>query len=95
MYRYTSSLHRREETTKNIPQQTSLRDRIVIIWKSLDISSIPLRIKITTECVIFSYESKKEKVPCDSEYIRSVIDEIEGANGENNENKSCMRMKCF
>lgn len=92
MYRYTSSLHRREETIKDIKQDAPLRDRIIKIWKSLDISSIPLRIKITTECVIFSYESKKEKVPCDSEYIRSVIDEIEGQNNDQNK-KSCIR--CF
>lgn len=80
MYRYSSSLSRREETIKYIKQTTPVRERIIEIWKSLSIPSIPLRIKVTTECVIFSYENMKEKVPCDAEYIRSVIDEIEGGN---------------
>ena len=91
MYLYTSSRCRREETTKNISQQTPVRDRIITIWKSLTISSIPLRIRTTTECVIFSYENMKEKVPCDAEYIRSVIDEIEGGN----EPETCTNIICF
>jgi len=94
MYRYTSSRSRREETTKNISRQTPVRDRIVTIWTSLNISSIPLRIRTTTECVIFSYENVKEKVPCDEDYIRSVIDEIEGGNKPD---KTCTNMRwiCF
>lgn len=91
MYRYSSSLARREEAIKYIKQETTLHDRIMTIWKGLNISSIPLRIKTTTECVIFSYENMKEKPPCDAEYIRLVIDEIEGFNEP--EKKPCMR--CF
>jgi hypothetical protein len=91
MYQYTSSLSRREETIKYIKPETPLHDRIIEIWKNLHITSIPLRIKIATECVIFSYENAKEKVPCDAEYIRSVIDEIEGFNEP--PKKACMT--CF
>lgn len=91
MYRYTSSLSRREETIKYIKPETPLHDRIIDIWKNLHITSISLRIKIATECVIFSYENAKEKVPCDAEYIRSVIDEIEGFNEP--PKKACMT--CF
>lgn len=91
MYRYSSSLARREEAVKYIKQETPLHDRIMTIWKDLNIHSIPLRIKIATECVIFSYENMKEKAPCDEAYIRSVIDEIEGFNEP--PKKACMT--CF
>lgn len=76
--KYSSSLSRREEISKKIyassPQTTTLPERIDFVWEQLEsIESIPLRTKITVECVFYSYDIIGMTPPQNEAYIRQYI----------------------
>ena len=75
--KYSSSLSRREEMSKKIyasSQTTTLPERIDFVWEQLEsVESIPLRTKITVECVIYSYDMIYITPPQNEAYIRQYI----------------------
>lgn len=75
--RYSTSLSRREEMAKKIyesSQTETFPERIDFVWKELEtIESIPLRTKVTVECVLYSYDMLQRTPPQNEAYIRNHI----------------------